>query len=156
MIGVLMFPAIPTVQLPQIWIRDGDLDLVINNLNNNAFIYRNQLNSPSSPTENKSIRANYLQVKTNGTEKNPVGIGSKLNLVTGDTRQYRYISPFRGYISSSDVVAHFGLRENNQIDSLVVTWPEGEKSVLTNLPANQLITVQFSDEVNSDVVLKNE
>lgn len=129
---------------------DGDLDLVISNLNDSPFIYQNQSINESGSRKQGS---NFFQVKVIGPEKNPGSIGTKLKLVAGDTRQYQYISPYRGYISSNDNVAHFGLKERNRIDSLVVSWPGGSESILLNMSANQQITMHYSDKDDQEKIV---
>ncbi len=116
---------------------DGDLDLVVNNVNETAWIYENRASARAE--------SNHLIVRLTGDAANTAGFGSKIVLTAGATRQYREIAPTRGWISSVDPRAHFGLGAATRVDSLTVIWPDGRFQVLTNLEANQLIDVRQSD-----------
>jgi len=116
---------------------DGDLDLVINNLNMPPFIYRN------GSTENSG--SNFLTVSLRGVGENRFAIGSGVTLYHDRTLNYLEHYPARGFFSNIDNRLHFGLGNCENIDSLVVTWPEGTYSVLYNLPVNQFITIDQSD-----------
>ena len=116
---------------------DGDLDLVVNNLNMPPFIYRN------GTTENSG--SNFLTVSLRGVGENRSAIGSGVTLYHDRTLNYLEHYPARGFFASIDDRLHFGLGNCENIDSLVVTWPEGTYSVLYNLPVNQFITIDQSD-----------
>ncbi len=113
---------------------DGHLDVVVNNLDAPAFVYHNT--PPSGDTHH------YLQVTLVGISPNRGGLGATLTLTAGGRRQYLYHSPYRGYQSSMDHRAHFGLGEAAQVDSLEVVWPDGRHQVLTDLPADRVVTVR--------------
>ncbi len=115
---------------------DGDLDYVVNNIDDEAFIYRNNTAGPKAPA------ANYLRVAFKGEVANTGAIGAKVELWAGGKYQFYQQYLTRGYISSVDPVAHFGLGAITQVDSLRVIWPGNHKStMLTNVKANQLIYV---------------
>ncbi len=118
---------------------DGDLDLVVNNINDYASIYRNNAN--------KQLKNNWLDVKLVGKKGNPNGIGTKLHLYAGGKVQYLEQQPSRGYESSVDHRLHFGLGEKMAIDSLVVTWSDlaNSKAIIINPKINQLLTVKQSN-----------
>ena len=118
---------------------DGDLDLVINNINEAAFVYQNN--------SNKELKNHYLEIKLEGEGGNTSGIGAKITLYKDGVRQLLEQVPSRGYQSSVSPVLHFGLGENNKIDSLVVTWQGGKQQTLTSVVADKLVTLQ---EKNSD------
>lgn len=105
---------------------DGDLDIVVNNIDQNAFVYCN--NSKSQ---------NYLAVKFNGKENNINGIGCRIKLISENGEQVgeHYLS--RGYQSSSYNKVHFGLGDAKVVDSLIVDWPNGKTSVYTQIDVNQ-------------------
>lgn len=116
---------------------DGDLDLVINNLDQEAFIYRNNTAS--------SAQANYLQIKFKGSPKNPWGIGASVLLHVNQQKQFQELYVTRGFQSSVTPILHFGLGKEQKVDSLLVRWPDGRIQRLNNIDANQTLTLQFSD-----------
>jgi enediyne biosynthesis protein E4 len=117
---------------------DGDLDLVVNNINRAAFIYRNEA---GNQTNN-----HYLQVKLKGAGKNTEGLGAKLTLYSKGKLQFQEQMPARGYQSTVSPVLHFGLGEATVADSLRVVWLTGKEEVVRDIKANQVITL---DENNA-------
>lgn len=120
---------------------DGDLDLVVNNINQPAFIYQNN--------ENKKIKNNYLEIKLQGAEKNTEGIGAKIFLYNKDKEQFLEQMPTRGFQSSVSPVLHFGLGKDSLIDSIKVVWLSGKAQVLANVKANQILNISESDATAS-------
>lgn len=118
---------------------DGDLDLVVNNINDKASVYRN--NSRESAPES----SNFLRVKIVGSKLNVNGNGAIVEIFTSDGKQFWENSPYRGYLSTSENFAHFGLGKVTLVDSLLVKWQNGKKQSITNIIANQLITVYEPD-----------
>ncbi len=112
---------------------DGDLDLVINNINQPAFIYRNESRGQNS--------SHYLQVKLNGLPGNTQGIGTKVICYSKTGRQYVEQMPARGYLSTVSSTLHFGSGAETTIDSVRVIWLSGKTQLLTNIKADQLLTV---------------
>jgi enediyne biosynthesis protein E4 len=112
---------------------DGDLDLVVNNIDEEAFVYRN--NASSLPNRN------YLRVQLTGSGKNPLALGAKVKLQAGDQTQFQQLYLTRGYQSAVERVLHFGLGKAQEVEQLTVTWPGGAETVLTNVKANQLLTL---------------
>ena len=110
---------------------DGDLDLVVNNVNMPSFIYRNNAESRQS--------ANYLTLILKGEGKNTSGIGANVTVYSGGKINYRELIPVRGFKSSMDNRLHFGLGDISQVDSLIVNWPDGSCTVLYDVPANQFL-----------------
>ena len=118
---------------------DGDLDLVINNINENSFIYENILN-------NEKNKEHMLSVTIAGQGMNVRGIGATIRIYYGNGKQQFYEHyPTRGYLSTDDARAHFGLGTATQIDSLRVYWPGGKSQVLINIKVDQTITVSIKD-----------
>jgi hypothetical protein len=113
---------------------DGDLDLVVNNVNQPAFLYQNQTTS--------QLGHGYLQVKLEGAGQNTLGVGAKVTLYAKGQRQYQEQMPSRGFQSSVSPVLHFGLGQEQEIDSLRVVWPSGKQQVLRGINANQVLTLQ--------------
>jgi hypothetical protein len=114
---------------------DGDLDLITNNINQQAFIYQNQANTQLS-------KNNYLQLKLEGEGKNTAGFGAKVVLYTNGTKQYQEQMPSRGFQSSVSPILHFGLGENLKVDSLQISWLNGKQQLLRDIQANQLLSLQ--------------
>jgi hypothetical protein len=115
---------------------DGDLDYVVNNLNDEAFLYKN------NTVEQGKEEANFLRIFLKGGEKNSMAIGAKVELWCQGSYQYLENFPSRGYASSVDPVVHFGLSEHSMVDSLKVTWPAGDHfSSLEDVEANQLVEI---------------
>ena len=109
---------------------DGDLDLVVNNMDENAFLYRNQ----SVETQ----RGNYLSVTVSGATSE---VFPEITLYHGDTRQMIEVRRVRGYRSAHATAAHFGLGKSDKVDSLRVRWPNGSSVVLRDVEANQNLEV---------------
>jgi hypothetical protein len=116
---------------------DGRLDLVVNNVDGPAFIYHN--------VRGRDDAHHVLNVRLEGADPNRRGIGATLILTAGGRRQYLYHSPYRGYMSTMDDRAHFGLGAAARVDSLQVIWPDGRSQVLTGIEADRLVTVRQAD-----------
>lgn len=116
---------------------DGDLDVVINNINDSAFVYENKIA--------QGTNFNYLDIKLKGNSKNINGIGAKIILHQKNNTQTFSNNPYRGYISSVSAVMHFGLAADSLIDSLEIYWPGNIKQVLKNVRANKVMTVNIND-----------
>ncbi|MBK8956289.1 MAG: VCBS repeat-containing protein [Saprospiraceae bacterium] len=113
---------------------DGDLDFVVNNIDDPAFVYQNNVNSSQ----------NYLRVACKGQPHNQYGIGAKVTLFYGNQMQYVQLKTSRGYLSSCEPIAHFGLANTDKIDRVEIDWPDFKKLTLTNVSVNQLITADYS------------
>jgi hypothetical protein len=123
---------------------DGDLDLVVNNVNMPPFIYRN---GASGKPE-----SNFLTVKLIGSGKNPFAVGAEVTLYSGGSKNYQELIPERGFQSTVDTRLNFGLGSAQSIDSLLVNWPDGKYSLIKNIKVNQVLTIdQNSTAVNSSV-----
>jgi len=119
---------------------DGDLDLVVNNVNMPCFVYRNE--SVQQYPENK-----FLKVTLQGEGKNKSGIGAKLTVYYNNTIAYQEQMPMRGFESTVDSRPNFGLGKTNKIDSVVVVWNDGRKTILKNVQPNQQLTIRQSGAV---------
>ncbi len=116
---------------------DGDLDLVVNNVNQRASVYRNEAGT--------MLNHRYLQVKLEGAGANTAGVGARVTAHVGRVSQVLEQMPTRGFQSSVDAVLTFGLGSSDIVDSVVVRWPDGQISAHTHLAANQRILLQQSD-----------
>jgi hypothetical protein len=120
---------------------DGDMDLVINNINDDAFIYENTLNSTAKADKNY----NYLKVALEGDDKNKGGIGAIIRIYYQGKQQVYDQQPCRGYMSTVDALAHFGLGAATHIDSLRIRWADGQTQLLSNIKANQTVKLQYKN-----------
>lgn len=116
---------------------DGNLDIVINNLDDEAFIYRN--------TAERTTENNFLKIRLKGAEKNPFGLGAKVKISIGQNIQYQEFKMVRGYLSSQEPIVHFGLGDELKIDSLNITWPGGKQETIKNISVNQTLELRFAD-----------
>ena len=96
--------------------RDGDLDLIVNNENQEAFVYRNNTNSLS--------KNHYIAVQLKGIGENGFAVGSKLKIFSGGEVLYRELFPSRGFQSSVDYKQVIGLGTRTAVDSMLVIWPD--------------------------------
>ena len=119
---------------------DGDLDLVINNLDNFASVYENR--SASSDER-------FLRVKLQGSAQNPFGVGSKVTIYHEGSLQFQQLYPTRGFQSAVEPILHFGVGAGETIDSLRVEWYDRKTTVLTNVASNQVVTVAYSQAEDS-------
>lgn len=110
---------------------DGDLDLIVNNINAPLGIYRNNAR--------EWTHAHYLKIVLEGSGGNTFGIGSKVVLINKGKLQMQEENPVKGYISSMDYPLIFGLAKDSTVDTLQVIWPDGNSQLLTHLHANQTI-----------------
>lgn len=119
---------------------DGDLDMVVNNIDDSAFVYRNNV-METMPEKN-----HYLRVGFQGGEHNVNGLGAQVEIFYADSlRQLYEHSPYRGYLSSVEPFGHFGLGEVKTVDRVVVLWPNGKQQTLRNVKANQVLTLRQAD-----------
>ncbi len=118
---------------------DGDLDLVVNNINDIAFVYKNTTEQTGH---------NYINIKLNGPDKNTSGLGAKITLYTKDSIQYHELKNVRGYLSSVNPIAHFGLATIQTIDSIKVVWPDKKTSFLTDIQSNQLLHIDYDKAIS--------
>lgn len=119
---------------------DGDLDLVVNNLNERAFVYQNNSN-PGTTT-------NYLSLDLGNA------FGAKVRLYTGGETQIQEFQPVKGYMSSVDPRLNFGVGKYTQIDSVHIDWPTGKRTVLTKIAANQVLFPKELDAKARQIEIK--
>ncbi|RFZ83041.1 RNA-binding protein [Mucilaginibacter terrenus] len=117
---------------------DGDLDLVINNINQPASIYQN-----TAADANKS---GYLAVKLQGKGKNTNAIGAKVYVYAAGNKQYQEVNPGRGYLSSVSTNLNFGLSTATIADSVRVIWPDQSSQLLKSVKGGQLLTLKYEKE----------
>ena len=108
---------------------DGDLDLVINNINDTAQIYRN------------NDTGNFIQLQLKGIDKNTFALGSKVTITVNDKKQYQELYTSRGFLSSVQNILNFGLGNATVVDEIKIEWGDDQVTTLTNIAANQIINV---------------
>ena len=123
---------------------DGDLDLIINNINEKAQIYKN------------NTQKNFIQLRLTGDTKNLNAIGSKISIRTKSNSQYQELYTSRGYLSSVQNIVHFGLGDDPAIDELKIVWPNGKKSIFKNLKANQILKINTDNARNNIEITPSE
>ncbi len=128
---------------------DGDLDFIVNNINDEASVYKNT----QRQKDDKSTH--YLRLKFEGDAGNKNGLGAWAELYYDHgQKQVWENTPYRGYLSTNQSGAHFGLGAIATIDSIVIKWQNGKKQLLQNVKADQQLTVSIKDAVTQDVFNK--
>jgi enediyne biosynthesis protein E4 len=117
---------------------DGDLDLVVNNVNMDCFVYRNNTNK-------KTEQNHYFKLNLKGEGKNTFAIGSKADVYVNSMVQTRSVIPSRGFQSSTEYTLTYGLGTNTKIDSIRITWADLRVSVIKNPKIDQLLTVSIKN-----------
>ena len=115
---------------------DGDLDIVVNNINDKALVYENKLEP------GKQSNHNFLRLILHGESGNRNGIGAKIWIYSSDKVMYAEHEWQRGYKSSVDPVEHIGLGSIEKIDSVKIIWPGGQIEVLKNVLVNGIINIE--------------
>lgn len=124
---------------------DGDMDMVVNNINDEAFVYQNTTNARNNTANN------YLQIKFKGDDKNIDGLGAWAEIYYSNGRKQFYEnSPYRGYLSTMQSGAFFGLGSVAVLDSVIIRWPGNKKQKLTNVKANQFLSVDIKNATLPD------
>lgn len=118
---------------------DGKLDIVVNNIDGPAFIYHNI--APADEAHH------YLAVRLVGDDsrQKTAGLGAQIILTAAGRKQYLYSTPYRGYMSTMDDRAHFGLGSATRVEALEIAWPDGRYQKITGLNVDTLVTVIQSD-----------
>ncbi len=116
---------------------DGDLDYVVNNINDSASVYQN------NAMQLKPEESNFLKVKFKGNATNLAGLGAwvEIQYANGQKQVYEN-SPYRGYLSTVEPVAHFGLGKTKKVLQLKVIWQGGKMQIITDIKSNQVITLE--------------
>ena len=117
---------------------DGDLDLVLNNLDQPVTIYRNNL------MEEGPINRHYLKIKFKGSQQNTFGLGTKVCLKIGHNTLYNELTATRGFQSAVEPILHFGLGSKSEIDEVLIQWPDGKEQVIKNVQADQILSVDYA------------
>lgn len=118
---------------------DGDLEIIFNNINDEASLYEN------TTAKEDGAGTNYLRLHLSGDSLNTAGIGSWVELYYDHRMQAYECTPYRGYLSSMQADPQFGLDTLRTIDSVIVKWPDGKRQVLRDVAANQVVTVRKAE-----------
>lgn len=121
---------------------DGDLDIITNNCNDLASLYRNDLNKDS---------ANYIDVQLKGDGKNTFGIGAKVEVLTTSGRQVQEMMPSRGFQSSVDYKLHFGIPKNDSLQNVIIHWNDVNKVSQIASPLKNKILVADVKQAQQNV-----
>lgn len=116
---------------------DGDLDIVVNNINDKAFVFQNTVN------DTKDKKPNFIRLKIEGDKNNPDAIGAKVTVFFNGEQQVAQVESARGYISSSEKIIHFGLGATQKVDSVMIDWGKGNKMLVTDLKINEINIIQY-------------
>jgi hypothetical protein len=125
---------------------DGDLDLVVNNINEKAFVYRNNSESFSN--------SNFLRIALADGNNKPV-FGSRVKLFAKGQMQVSETTNVRGIYSTSESILHFGLGSVSKVDSVQVSWPDAKSTVLYGIAANQTLKIQSDNSMGQSEVSTN-
>ncbi|WP_217277420.1 VCBS repeat-containing protein [Pedobacter foliorum] len=117
---------------------DGDLDLIVCNINAPVMVYRNN---------SELLKSNYLKIELIGEGLNTAAIGAKIYVKTNDNLQYQEKYVVRGYQSSVSQVNCFGVGKYTKINSVKVIWPDGKESFIENVQSNQTLTFNQKEAV---------
>lgn len=120
---------------------DGDMDLVVNNIDEVAHVFENKTNRQKEHA--------FLQLQLTGPQGNSAGIGAKASIYAQGQLQFREQILTRGYQSSVSEVMHFGLGKNKKLDSIIVEWPDGFQNILLNVTANQKLKIDYRNAKKS-------
>jgi enediyne biosynthesis protein E4 len=123
---------------------DGDLDLLVNNINKEAFVLRNDARAAISDSIN-----NFINIELIGDSLNKKGLGAKVTVFAGGKMQYAEQYPVRGYLSTVDKRLHFGTGKLTTVDSVKITWPDGKQQALSNVKSNSLLKINYTDALQS-------
>lgn len=124
--------------------RDGDIDIVINNTNEAASLLENT-------AAQQKEKQHYIQISLKGEERNAAGLGAWISIYYGANKQVYEYTPYRGYTSSIESMAHFGIGKNTIIDSVVVIWPNHKKQTILHPAIDQRLHIQEESSSTSFV-----
>ncbi|AUC79347.1 RNA-binding protein [Nonlabens sp. MB-3u-79] len=117
---------------------DGDLDVVVNNIDGQAFVYNN------------NATGNFLKIAFKGSVKNPFGIGAKAKIYQKNKVQVSEHFLSRGYLSSVEPGLFFGVGKDTQIEKIEVTWPDGKVNIFKDVTANKTVTANYAKATKKD------
>jgi enediyne biosynthesis protein E4 len=117
---------------------DGDLDYVVNNINDEAFVFENTLYK-----EGKAHHSHYLKLALTGTPGNVNALGTKVKVYFEDKALYSDYNVARGFLSSVEGGLHFGLDSVTRVDSIRILWPDGKSQLLKDIAVDQIVKITY-------------
>ena len=114
--------------------KDGDLDLIVHNIDDPVFLFRNDITNQ-----------NWFQVEPKATKENPIVTGAVVEIIADGAYQYQTLLCSKGFLSTSEQLLHFGLAEAKVLDTVIISWPNGGQEIMTKVPANQRILWKKGD-----------
>ncbi|HEU5054152.1 MAG TPA: VCBS repeat-containing protein [Hanamia sp.] len=127
---------------------DGDLEIITNNMNEPAGIYKNN-------SREQHPDMHYLTLQLKGNYPNTFCIGAKAFLFSNHSIMYRELQPERGFLSCSEPLLHFGLGKSNLIDSLIIIWPNNTEQKISHFTGDQKLVIRYKRN-RADTILKQE
>jgi hypothetical protein len=121
---------------------DGDLDLITNDMNAPAGIYKNNAReqNPSS---------HYITLQLRNNTPNVFAVGAKVFLFVNNKVMYKEVQPVRGFMSSTETMLHYGLADKNTVDSIIIIWPNNTFQKLQNVKADKELTVIYTSDADT-------
>lgn len=124
---------------------DGDLDILSNNINEPASLFLN------TNEENSTLVVNLRH-----HSKNVFGVGTSVTIHSADKQQTKIVNPYKGYASSAEPVAYFGLGKNKIVSKLTIAWPDGTIENFNNIPVNSKVTIRSNGHSsNPEIITQN-
>lgn len=123
---------------------DGDMDVLVNNINDKAFVFEN--------TSNTEPENHFVNIVLKGTGKNFNAIGATVKIANASGNQIANNIPMRGFLSTSQSLIHFGLGKNSEAITATIKWPDGKMQQVTDLKIDKTNTINY----NPDLVAANE
>ena len=114
--------------------KDGDLDMIVQNFEDPLYIYRNDITG-----------TNWLQIIPIPDQPNHTVLGTQVEIRNAGMRQYLEHNPYKGFLSSSEPLIHFGLGTSTMIDTIILSWPDGQKEIMTQVKTNQRLKWKRGD-----------
>ncbi len=127
---------------------DGDLDLVVNNVNQEVIVYNN--------TVVDTKQNHFLKIHLRGAPLNHFGIGAHVGLIADGKYQFQTLMPTRGYQSSVEPMLLFGLGNHTTIDTINILWPDGSRQSLTDLDVDQTITIEYEPTQEKEMTIESK
>lgn len=122
--------------------KDGDLDLVVNNIDDPVLLFENK-------GVNRSGNLHYLRIQLIGAAQNPSAFGAAVTLYRDGQIQKNVLLSGRGYLSKSENILHFGLGDKTMVDSIKIDWPGGVSQVLGQTTADQVLTIKYEPNIDN-------